>query len=308
MGKGSMRVLALVAALTAVVVLPASAGAARKVPVGISDQNVSTLSDPLFTALDMKYVRYVTPWDVALNPQGLPALALDAWLAEAAAAGLTPMVAFEHRAGDNCPHEPCTLPTEPQFTAAFTAFRAKYPQVRTITVWNEANHSTQPTFRDSVMAAVFYKIVAANCAGCTIVAADVLDSARADHWLSTFSSVAPEARLWGLHNWGDVNRFKTNGVKGVLRTVKGNVWLTETGGIVAFTTVEGHPSFHPSEARAAKAMNYLFQKIVPISSRIKRVYVYNWISQPTNRWDSGLIDHSGDPRPIYDVVKAYTAR
>jgi hypothetical protein len=302
-----IRALALVAALTAVVALPASAGAARKVPVGLSDQNVSTLTNPLFTALDMKYVRYVTPWDVALHPQGLPAIALQTWLAQVKASGLQPMVAFEHSAGDNCPNEPCTLPTEPQYTAAFKAFRLQYPQITNITVWNEANHSTQPTFRDSVTSAVFYKDVEANCRGCTIIAADVLDAANVGHWLKTFSSVAPEARLWGLHNWGDVNRFKTSGIKSVLKAVKGNVWLTETGGIVAFTTVEGHPSFHPSEARATRAMKFLFQKIVPLSKRIKRVYVYNWIEQPGNRWDSGLVDQAGDPRTLYDVVKAYTA-
>jgi hypothetical protein len=91
----------------------------------------------------------------------------------------------------------------------------------------------------------------------------------------------------------------------MLETVRGSVWLTETGGIVAFTTADGRPSFHPSAARAAKAMKYLFSRIIPSSRRIKRVYVNNWLSQPTNRWDSGLVDHSGRPRAIYDVVKAY---
>jgi hypothetical protein len=302
------RTLAVLAALMALAVAPAGAAAASTPPIGISDQNVSTLKDPLFTALGLRYARYVTPWNVALQPTSLSALALDAWLAEASATGISPMIVFEHSAGDNCPHEPCTKPTEPQFAAAFRAFRAKYPQLRTLTVWNEANHSTQPTYKDPIMAAQYYKIVKAGCRGCTIVAADVLDNTIEERWLGTFSSVARTARLWGLHNWGDVNHFRTSGLKAMLETVRGDIWLTETGGIVAFTTADGRPSFHPSAARATKAMTYLFRKIVPSSRRIKRIYVYNWLSQPTNRWDSGLIDHSGRTRQIYDVVKKYAAR
>jgi hypothetical protein len=63
-----------------------------------------------------------------------------------------------------------------------------------------------------------------------------------------------------------------------------------------------------SEARAAKAVRYLFDRIVPMSRRIKRVYVYNWLSQPENRWDSGLIDHDGHTRKTYDQVKKRSTR
>ena len=300
----------LAGALLCAALLPSSASA---VGIGISDQNASMFSSPLFAPLDVKYARYVTPWDVALHPDSPSARALDQWLAGARAAGVSPMIAFEHRAEDQCPNQPCYLPDPSEYLQAFLAFRAKYPQIKTISVWNEANHSTQPTFRSSIDAAQYYLVVARHCSGCTIVAADVLDnfsdfSKKMAHWLKTFASVAPRARLWGLHNWSDVNRFNTDGLDAMLKAVKGDVWLTETGGIDSFITQAGTKSFKPSEARAAKAMGFLFRKIVRRSRRVRRVYVYNWLSQPTNRWDSGLLDHDGHPRKTYDILKRYSSR
>jgi hypothetical protein len=219
------------------------------------------------------------------------------------------MVAFEHSARDNCPHEPCTKPSEPDYEAAIRAFRAKYPTIRLLTPWNEANAPTQPTYRDPVQAVQYYKIVKKQCRGCTIVAADVLDNSIMSRWISTFASVAESQhlrpRLWGLHNWGDVNHFQTDGIRTVLDTVRGSVWLTETGGIVSFQTADGRQNFHPSSARASKAMRYLFRKIVPMSKRIKRIYIYNWLSQPSNRWDTGLLDHDGRARGMYRIVDQY---
>jgi hypothetical protein len=153
-------------------------------------------ANPLFGALDIRYGRYVTPWDVALNPDSPAAKKLDAWLAGAQAAGVSSLIAFERRAGDQCPNQPCYLPDPSEFLQAFLAFRAKYPQIKTVSVWNEANHSTQPTFRSSVDAAQLYLVVARHCSGCMIVAADVLDnfsdfSQKMSKWLRTFSSVAP---------------------------------------------------------------------------------------------------------------------
>jgi len=297
----------LLAAVVAGLALVPSAHARPR--IGISDQNLSMFSNPLFPPLGIRYVRYILPYDIALEPDSLASAAFDQWLAAAQASHKQVMVAFEHSAGDNCPHEPCTKPSEPEYAKAIKAFRAKYPTIRLLTAWNEANAPTQPTYRDPVQAVQYFKIVKRLCRGCTIVAADVLDNTIMSRWLNTFNSVAVsqrlKPRLWGLHNWGDVNHFQTDGIRTVLDTVKGEVWLTETGGIVAFTTADGRQNFHPSERRGAKAMRYLFRKIVPISKRIKRIYIYNWLSQPTNRWDTGLIDHAGHARAMYRIVDDY---
>jgi len=173
--------------------------------------------------------------------------------------------------------------------------------------WNEANHKTQPTYHDPLMAAQYYKIMKRLCKGCTVVAADVLDDGNMRWWLTEFRQLAPGARLWGLHNYGDTNRFRTKGAEMMLKTVPGTVWLTETGAIVSFTTAKGVKALPRSEKRAARSMNYLFDTLVPSSKRIKRVYVYNWLSDPKNRWDSGLVRADGTPRKTYDIVKRHAA-
>ena len=287
----------------------APAAAASKAPavkpiVGLSDQTPTAFSSPLFAPLKMRTARYVAPWDVATG--GDPAGKFDAWLAAARAAGVTPLVSFEHSVGDLCPAAPCTLPTDAQYAAAFAAFRAKYPDITTISPWNEANHKTQPTYRDPLQAAEYYRIVKRLCVGCTIVAADVLDEPNLVKWLTRFKTLASSARIWGLHNYGDTNRFRTSGTATMLKTVKGDVWFTETGAIVSFVTAKGVVSLPRSESRAARSMRYLFDKLIPSSPRIKRVYIYNWGSDPNNRFDSGLIGPDGLPRKTYAIVKQHT--
>ena len=57
-----LLLLALIAALA----IPAGAGA--KLIVGISDQNASTFSDPLYSAAKLTVARYVVPFDVTSDP------------------------------------------------------------------------------------------------------------------------------------------------------------------------------------------------------------------------------------------------
>jgi hypothetical protein len=278
-----------------------------KVPIGISEQNASMFSDPLFAPLGVKYARYVTPWNAAATPGTYAADQLDKWITAARAAGVSPLISFEHLGTENCPHDPCVLPSKAAYRAAFTAFHAKYPDVVSISPWNEANHPSQPTYAKPQVAAQYYEIVKSVCPSCEVVAADVLDMTNMEKWLTAFVKAAPEARLWGMHNYGDANRFRTSGLATYLKVTKGTVWLTETGAITSFTTTAGVVSFKKSDARAAKAMNYLLGTLVPSSSRIKRVYIYNWGSDPTNRWDSGLLDNTGKARKIYGIVKTYNA-
>ncbi len=253
----------------------------------------------------MQYARYVTPWDVMKDPTSYDAQQLDAWLTAAQAAGVQPLVSFNHSTGDDCPRSPCHKPTGTQYRTMFKAFMAKYPAVTTISPWNEANHMAQPTYKRPDLAALYYHVVKQECPACTVVAADALDISNIADWLAAFAKKAPDARLYGMHNYGDTNHFETDGIKTVLKTVKGDIWLTETGAITSFVTTSGKVSFKPSDSRAAKAMDYLFKTLLPVSTRIKRVYLYHWGSDPANRWDSALLDKVGKPRKIYSIVKAY---
>jgi hypothetical protein len=293
----------LALALTAV---PAAAHAAT-VTVGLGDQNPDVFADARFQALGLKRVRVITPWNVALS-RGDRAW-LDNWLAHAQAAGVDPLVSFGAASGSRCPARPCKLPNTATFDRAFRAFRARWPQVRTIGVWNEANHRSQPTFRYPDQAARFFNIVKKRCRGCRIVAADVIDDKNMVRWVTKFRAVARGAHLWGLHNYRDSNPRRGQrygGTKLLLRTVPGKVWLTETGGIVRFVLPDGRTLFPYSERRANVAIGRVLRLARQYRSRIQRLYVYHWRQDSfDNRFDAGLLNRNGDPRPSYLTLKRW---
>jgi hypothetical protein len=277
--------------------------------VGVGDQNASMFSDPLFTQLGIKRSRYFPSWNVALKPE--EAGWLDDWLARAEAAGVEPLISFNFALGSRCPKRPCKLPTVRQYTNAFRAFRERWPGVKVVNPWNEANHRSQPTFRNPKRAAQYYNVVRKYCVGCKIVAADVIDEVNMERWLKVFKKTAKKPRIWGLHNYRDTNKRKgqrLGGTKRLLKAVKGEVWLTETGGIVKFVLPNGHTLFPKSESRANRATKRMFALAKQYRSRIKRLYIYHWKqSAADNRFDAGLVRLSGTPRPAYTTVRKQLA-
>jgi hypothetical protein len=275
------------------------------VRVGIGDQDASMFTDPLFTKLGVTKARYFPSWNVAFKKE--EAGWLDQWLDAAATAGVEPLISFNVNLGSGCPRTRCKLPTVRQYTKAFRAFRNKWPQVRVISPWNEANHRSQPTFKNPKRAAQFYNVVRKYCGGCTIVAADVIDEVNMERWLKVFKKTAKKPRIWGLHNYRDTNKRKgqrLGGTKRLLKAVKGAVWLTETGGIVKFVLPNGHTLFRKSESRANSATKRMFALAKRYRSRIKRLYIYHWKQSSTdNRFDAGLIRRDGTPRPAYFTVR-----
>ena len=94
----------------------------------------------------------------------------------------------------------------------------------------------------------------------------VLDGTKMIPWVRRFASAAGTTKLiWGLHNYIDANRFRETGTKALLKAVKGDVWFTETGGLVRRnngSTIE----FPGSTRHAAEATNQVF-KLAALSSR-----------------------------------------
>src|SRR5689334_23521342 len=88
----------------------------------------------------------------------------------------------------------------------------------------------------------------------------------------------------------------------MLHAVRGQVWFTETGGIVA--RHNRHKVTFPESARhAAVATRFVFRRLVPISHRVTRVYIYQWnAGPPPQTWDSGLVGPTGRARPALRVV------
>src|SRR3954453_18214691 len=108
---------------------------------------------------------------------------------------------------------------------------------------------------------MYFDTLASACRGCDIVAADVLDTDDMPQWLRAFSKAAHHTpRIWGLHNYLDANRFRTTGTEAMLRTVKGQIWFTETGGLVH----RAHGSsihFPDSRTHAAKATRWVLDTL-----------------------------------------------
>jgi hypothetical protein len=259
--------------------------------VGIGEHGTAMFSSPLFQRLGVRHARLVTAYDTVRVK--FEREIVDNWLAAAQAAGVEPFITFAHSRVN-----PQKLPSVAEYRQAVRAFRKRYPRVRTYAPWNEINHQSQPTFRSPERAAEFYNVLAAECGGCTVLAADVLDQSGVTGYLQRFKRrVQGSPRLWGLHNYSDTNRFRDSGTREVLAAVEGDVWLTETGGIAKFGR-----SFPYDLQRQARAVRSMF-RLARSSPRIKRLYVYNWTGAPRDaRFDAGLTTPAGRPRPAYRAL------
>ena len=292
------RLLILPCLLVALLALPASSQAAYQ--TGFSEQQANMFTNPLFTDLNTPIARYIVPWD--FMSQSRDKANLEAWLAGAKATGAKPLISFYVSRV-----KPLKLPSATQFKRMFKAFRKAYPSVKDISPWNEANAVRPGRFANpsAKQAATFYGIVKKSCKGCKIVGLDVLDSQDVKatvKYIKKFQKAAKRyglPKIWGLHNYSDTNRFRNKGTKAVLKAVKGQVWLTETGGLVRFGR-----GFPYNEERAAKALRYMF-KLAASNPRLKRLYIYQWNGSPLDStFDAGVIGIDGRPRPGYFVVKS----
>jgi len=271
----------------------------RNIVPGVSEQGTAMFTDPCFRAFGIRTARLVAPW----NAIDTEATWLDAWLGAAARAGVEPLVAFNRARGSRCPHDPCELPDVAAYAAAVGRFLARYPWVHVITPWNEPNHQGEPTFRDAAAAAAYYGAVRRACPACTIVAGDVLDTGNMLRWLGAYQAALPEApAVWGLHNYHDTTHQLADGLESFLHAVAGDVWLTETGGIVELRNGSGRVTHPYDEQRAANGVQHAFALARAHAARVRRVYIYNWQDDgPNGYFTSGLLDASGRARPAFFV-------
>jgi hypothetical protein len=297
----------LVVALIAVLAIPAGAGA--KLIVGISDQNASTFSDPLYAKAKLTVARYVLPYDVTSDPAQNAKFA--GWLSAARAAKQKVLVSFEHSRRSR--KLAGKLPSAKAYKKAITAFKKRYgSKVSDISAWNEVDRKYdakrgegQPTWNKPAMAATYYGVARKVFAGKHIVALDILDQANVNPALSYIRKFRaavrkqhiPAPKIWGLHPYSDINRFSTSRTKKMLKAIgrKGEVWLTEASGIVAFG------GGFPFNVKRAAAANKCMFTIAKLNRRIKRLYVFGWGAGGT--FDSGLINADGTIRPGYAVVQ-----
>ena len=289
----------------AVLALLAPAAASAKPPkVGIGEQNPTFFEDRRWKALDSPHVRLVVAWDALKSSWQIAEI--DAWMAAAARHKAKPLITFGHSRLDRRERY---LPTRDEFASAFRAFRRRYPSQRLFQVWNEANHGTQPTERRPDRVARYYDAMRRNCPRCTIAAPSVLDMNNMITWIEAFRRVARrKVRIWSIHNHLDANRFRTLGTRKLLRHTKGQLWFTETGGIVN-RYIDGRRRKGYNRRNAAKATRQVF-KLARLSRRVTRIYFYHWIAPPERRprWDSGFVTPAGRARPALRVLRSELRR
>lgn len=303
--SGNVRRMLLAMALSVVGCTAYAAPASAQAPtVAIADQKPDMFDAPLFDDLGIRHARYVVPWDAMDG--GFQREELFEWLRAARAAGVTPLLSFGHsrRRGREK-----LRPSPKAFQRQFRRVRVNFPWVREFVTWNEPNHCSQPLCRRPELAARYFDALTRSCRSCTILGAEVLDTPNMSSWVRRFRAAAKhEPRAWGLHNYVDANRFGTKGTRDLLRVTRGQIWFTETGGIVNRTSRAKIP-FEESARHAAKATRWLFDRLVPLSSRVRRVYLYHWNpGSSKDTWDSALIDKYGRPREAFRVVRARVQR
>jgi hypothetical protein len=314
----------ILAACALALALPSTASAAFT--VGISENDPQMFNEPLFGGVGFKQARVIVGWDIALDPASTESGRLNDYLRRAQAAGVEPLVTIHHSRGDSsrCGQKKnfnkgvCKLPSQSAYENAMRAFFTTFPTVKVISPWNEANHFTQPTSRSPSSAAKFTNTVAKLCTDCKIVVADILDQAddpaakspkftKTAKWIKSFrKSLKVPRNICGIHNYSDVNRFRSTGTAAIMKALGcKEYWLTETGGLYKFgsfwskKTMKGCSTASSCQVKATKYMFSLAKK----NKKIKRLYVYTWFGGVTPRFDAGLVANGVERKAMAEIRK-----
>jgi hypothetical protein len=305
--------LTLAAALTPSAVSQASANprssprahAASSYLTGLGDETATMFSNPLYKQLHTKIVRYIAPYDAAVRPYSLDKAIV--FIHEAEAAHEKVLVAFYHSE-----YTPTKLPSVSSYQRDVKKFVKLFPHVREYESWDESNRGNergQFSSPSAVGAAKYYQALLRVCKGCTVIGLDVLDARYIEPTLSYIAEFKQEVyrletvmpKIWGLHNYSDVNRLEGWRTREIIRAFGGQVWLTETGGLVKFGGA--FPNRNGSGlTRAAKVLKFMFA-LAAAHANIKRLYIYDWNGgTKSTRFDAGLTNAHEQPRAGYVVV------
>jgi hypothetical protein len=277
----------VIATLLILCALPATANAAKRPAVGIGDNHPEAYQNAHMRKLHgLKTARLVIPWDWYRSPYQI--FRADTWMTSVRQAHMKPLVAFNRNWGRKGRRH---IPSLRAYRKGFKAFRKRYPHVREFSAWNEPNAVEQPFYRKPGKAAKYFNALRRACRRCTIVAGDVKDGKTMVPYLRTYKRKVRGAKIWALHNYKDATR-KRGGTADFLRAVRGQVWLTETGGLRNRGGVRGQ----------ARAVKRIF-KLAKSSRRIKRLYFYQWLYDPESHWDSAFIARNGKRRPAYFALR-----
>jgi Glycosyl hydrolase catalytic core len=288
----SLPLLACLCALAAAA-FPTAAGA---VMVGVSDNGFTMFWTHRFQRLNIRTARYMTYWNVAVMRDKRPLHDARVWIKTAEQAGVTPMVSFSGNGN--------YIPSWQVYASAIKAFLHDFPEVKTYTPWNEPDWIYRPALANNPkLAADYFNVLIHWCHGCTIAAGDVyLPANQLGPWIASYRRyLHARPRAWALHNYYDVRSHTTSQVQTLARLTSGQIWLTETAGILR----RGHWPY-PNQSAAAAGRDEAFLFSIPRRfPRVTRIYHYEWQGTYLSAgagWDSGLIGANGVPRPSFTAL------
>ncbi len=283
----------------------ATARTASAYMTGLGNETPEMFHRPLYAQLHTRVVRYIAPYDAVSHVASLNKAI--AFIQAAETKHVQVLVAFYHSE-----YVPTKLPSVSLYQRDIQKFVALFPHVRQYQSWDEANRgniSHVLASPSAASAARYYQALIRVCKGCTAIGLDVLDAANISptlQYISEFKAAIGRLRtvmpkIWGLHNYSDVNRFESWRTRELTRALGGQVWLTETGGLVQFGGA--FPNHNGSGlTRAAKVLKYMFA-VAGSQSQIKRLYIYDWTGgNSRTRFDAGLTNAREQPRAGYLAV------
>ena len=310
--------------LALIVLVPASPAAARSsVRVGVADQSPAMFDSPYFKQLKIKRTRYFVPADVMQDSRER---AKARAFVEAARRNKVSVLLHVSTADLRSKRGKVVSTTKYRRDIGRMVAYFRKLGVRDFGAWNEVNHKTQETWNRIGNAVSYYKsmyqAVKRRCKSCAVVGLDILDQAGSDRYIRSFYKRL--SRTWrkrltivGIHNYSDVNRSRSRGTAKIINTVRRynkrtKFWFTETGALASFGR-----SFPYSEKRQASRIKNMFTYAKRYHSRgVERVYSYNFfgIEDAASgcgrgcRFDAGLVDPDGTPRPVFAIFKSRLAR
>jgi hypothetical protein len=269
---------------------------------GIADQHANMFIDQRFLKLPISHVRIFVAWDLLKDPsQTAP---VDLYMKAAHADNQDVLVTFTQ---SRLPGKHSVNPTPAQLVSSLKAMRKRWPWVHEFSTWNEVNLNG----KKPATVAKWWMALSAACPTCTILGADLVDrgpqnnakasskpvvTASISTWLKGFlkATKGKQPKAWGLHNYDDANLKHTYGTQAMLKAVTGQIWFTETGGLVSRHS--GSPIKLPEgQTHATAATKYILTTLARLSPRIKRVYLYEW-TDATSTWDSAFTNPKNQTR------------
>jgi len=258
--------------------------------------------------------RYVVQWNVASEPStGADAAGdyrerLEAWLADVASAGLTPVLALTSYDGER-PRGPAQY--APALSALLALAAAQGSPVHWVEAWNEPNdQGGEPPAAAAAFADAASSICAAGAA-CTVIAGDLQDGPQALAYELEYERALRFApRVWGFHPYVAVKHHDAANLLELIAALPdggagSQIWFTEVG---AYYCEAGALR---GEALQAQDAEYLLRLIADPALAPTHVFYYGFLykdgeaapcEEGSGASDTELFGPAGRPRAAAEVL------